>query len=95
MAAPAPGGAGGFNGALAALHDASSLPSEIWRGGVLLFLSSADLLCLSIACSALLPVAAAGVRRLRLREPNGGTTEHLACCSGRRCTKCALHGHGM
>ena len=68
-----------FNGALSALSDASNnLPCEVWRGGVLPFLSNADVLRLSSACSTLIPVAAAGMRRLQLSVPAGGTPEQLA-----------------
>ena len=59
-----------LNSALAALRDASGgVLSDIWRGDVLPFLSSADVLRLSSTCSALLPVAAVGVRRLQLCVP--------------------------
>ena len=79
MAAAAAARAGDFNGALASLRDASGgLPSEIWHGGVLPFLNSADVLRLSSTCSSLLSVAAAGVRRLRLRVPEGWAAEQLA-----------------
>ena len=73
------GGRGTFDSALDVLCDSSGLPKAIWRSSVLPFLSNnSDALCLSSVSSALLPVAAAGMRQLRLRVYEGCTTESLA-----------------
>ena len=68
-----------FDCSLAALCDASGgLPSDIWRGGVLPFLTNADALRLSGACRCMLPVAAVGLRCLTVRFREGAATEQLA-----------------
>ena len=78
--AAADGGGGSFESALAALREANGglVPSDVWRGGVLPFLANSDVLRLSGACRSLLPVAAAGLRSLVLRVPEGGSVEQLA-----------------
>ena len=65
-----------FDGALAVLRDASGdvLP-DIWSDNVLPFLTTIDILHLSSASSALLPVATAGVQRLQLCVPEEGTVD--------------------
>ena len=68
--------AAGVDPALSALL---GLPSDVWRVHVLPLLANEDALRLSVTCTTLLlPVAAAGLRCLQLRAPQGGNAELLA-----------------